>query len=86
MVPVSLSKAETQSPWQQLNCYYRNNTFILCRISKPTFITICSTTFVMEPSILHPSTKKILTGCHFFTFIFAPLRASVFLRNEADNS
>jgi len=31
---------------------------VLCRISKPTFITIRSTTFVMRPSILHPSMKK----------------------------
>jgi len=40
----------------------------LCRISKPTFIIICSTTFVTRPSILHPSTKKILTSHHFYFY------------------
>jgi len=45
-------------------------TFILCRISKPKSITMGSTTFIMRPSALHPSTKKILTYCHFILILF----------------
>jgi len=84
LAPVSLSKAEAWSSRTQLSCYQRINTFVLCRISKPTFITIRSTTFGTRPSILHPSTKKNFDRALFSLFLHTP-RASVFSKNEADN-
>jgi len=61
--------------------------YVLCRISKPKFITICSTTFVMQLLILYPLTKiKILTICCFFLFLFLhTLYALVFSKNEVNN-
>jgi len=52
------------------------NTFVLCRMNKPKFITIPSITFVMQLSILHPSTKKNLER----SFFSQPLLTSVFLK------
>jgi len=59
----------------------------LCRMSKLTFITIHSTTFVTQPSILHLLTKKNFDRSFFYYFfIFATFaHLSIFLRNEVDN-
>jgi len=63
------------------------HTFVLCRISKPSFITICSTTFVMWPSILHPLMKKNLEWLSFFLLLFLqPSCALVISKKEVNNS
>jgi len=55
------------------------------KLSKPTFITICSTTFVTRPSILYPSTKKNLDQSWFFFYFCKLCMAQYFLSNEANN-
>jgi len=71
MVPVSQCKAETYVVILKAIQLLLEN--VLCTISKPKFITIPSTNFIMLPSTLHPSTKKFLTGqCFLFYLPHAP--------------
>jgi len=64
------------------------NIFVLCRIIKPAFITICSTTLLcgLQYSILWLKKSLLVVILFFYFFTFTTFTPRYFSRNEADNS